>query len=207
MRDAWAYFTINTALRPDDSHNTRLFRYLNPRMVTSHVSKEGVTSKIPQEEEEEEVRERRVLSRERRRKEELRLPEMKVLRYPEIPSSRQCARAALGRDVYRYVSSYLAGITKADRYNKFLSFQKEVLAKEGIPKSDFTASKVAENHEKKLKEVSRVGLCCGALNMGPKFRDLHGPRLNLSTSVTCPGRMQQIYWCPPPPAPSTVDKN
>ncbi|XP_036025176.1 uncharacterized protein C6orf118 homolog [Onychomys torridus] len=162
MREAWAYFTINTALRPDDSHNTRLFRYLNPRMVTSHVSKEAVTLKIPQEEEEEEVRERHVLSRERHRKEELRLPEMKILRYPVILSSRQCSRAASGRDVYRYVSSYLAGITKADRYNKFLSFQKEVLAKEAIPKRDFTASKVAENHEKKLREELRKICTCSS---------------------------------------------
>ncbi|KAL6076257.1 hypothetical protein STEG23_010589 [Scotinomys teguina] len=158
MRTAWTYFTVNTALHPDDTHNTKLFRYLNPHMATSHVSQEGVTSKIPQEEEEEEVRERLVFSRER--KEELRLPEMKVLRYPEKPSSRQCSRAAPGRDVYQYVSSYLAGITKADRYNRFLHFQKEVLPKEDLLKSDFTGSKVAENHENKLKEKLRKICTC-----------------------------------------------
>lgn len=159
MRDAWAYFTINTALHPDDSHGTQLFRYLNPRVITSHAYKEGVAlKKLPEDKEDDEVRERHVFSRERHRKEELRLPEMKVLKYPEVPSSRQCYKSLPGRDVYRYVSSYLAGVTKADRYNKFLSFQKEVLAKEDLRKNDFTGSKVAVNHENKLKEVRGLGL-------------------------------------------------
>ncbi|XP_049991594.1 uncharacterized protein C6orf118 homolog isoform X1 [Alexandromys fortis] len=161
MRDAWAYFTINTALHPDDSHGTQLFRYLNPRGITSHAYKEGVAlKKFPEDEEDDEVRERHVFSRERHRKEELRLPEMKVLKYPEVPSSRQCYKSLPGRDVYRYVSSYLAGVTKADRYNKFLSFQKEVLAKEDLRKNDFTGSKVAVNHENKLKEeLEKICTC------------------------------------------------
>lgn len=159
MKDEWAYFTINTALHPDDAHNTQLFRYLNPRVITSHAYREGVAlKKFPEDEEDEEVRERHVFSRERRRKEELRLPEMKVLEYPEVTSSRQCYKSSSGRDVYRYVSSYLAGITKADRYNKFLSFQKKVLAKQDLLKNDFTGSKVAVKHENKLKEVRGVGL-------------------------------------------------
>lgn len=159
MKDEWAYFTINTALHPDDTHNTQLFRYLNPRVITSHAYREGVAlKKFPEDEEDDEVRERHVFSRERHRKEELRLPEMKVLKYPKVTSSRQCYKSPPGRDVYRYVSSYLAGITKADRYNKFLSFQKEVLAKQDLLKNDFTGSKVAVNHENKLKEVRGVGL-------------------------------------------------
>ncbi|CAO2628776.1 Uncharacterized protein C6orf118 [Lemmus lemmus] len=161
MRDAWAYFTINTALHPDDTHNMQLFRYLNPRVITSHADKEGVAlKKFPEDEEEDEVRERHVFSQERHRKEELRLPEMKVLKYPEVTSSRQCYKSPPGRDVYRYVSSYLAGITKTDRYNKFLRFQKEVLAKEDLLKNDFTGSKVAVNHENKLKEeLEKICTC------------------------------------------------
>ncbi|XP_028637306.1 uncharacterized protein C6orf118 homolog [Grammomys surdaster] len=152
MKDAWVRFTVNTALHPDDTHNTPLFRYLNPRIQSSHALKEGETSTSPQYEEEEELKERPVFSRETHMKEELRLPEMKVLRYSEVVSSRQCSRSAPGRDVYQYISSYLAGITKADRYKKFLSFQREVLAKDDILKYDFTGSKVAVNHENRLKE-------------------------------------------------------
>lgn len=154
MKDAWVHFTVNTALHPNDTHNTPLFRYLNPHMQSSHALKEDDTSTFPQEEEEEkELRARRAFSRETHMKEELRLPEMKVLRYSEMVSSRQCSRSAPGRDVYRYISSYLAGITKADRYKKFLSFQREVLAKEDILKYDFTGSKVAVTHENRLKKV------------------------------------------------------
>ncbi|XP_035296334.1 uncharacterized protein C6orf118 homolog isoform X1 [Cricetulus griseus] len=157
MRDAWAYFTINTALQPDYTLNTPLFRYLNPQLATSPDSKE--VSKFP-EEDEDEIRERHEIYLGRHRKEELSLPLMKVLKYPEVASSRQCSRPASGRDVYQYVSSYLAGITKADRYKKFLSFQKEVLAKEDVPKNDFTGSKVAVNHEKKLKEeLEKICTC------------------------------------------------
>ncbi|XP_040584086.1 uncharacterized protein C6orf118 homolog isoform X2 [Mesocricetus auratus] len=156
MKDAWTYFTVNTALRPDDTHNTRLYRYLNPRRL-----KEG-SEKFPQEDDEEDLRERPVLSLERHRKEELRLPEMKVLKYPEAASSRQCSASAQGRDVYRYVSSYLAGITKTDRYRKFLKFQEEVLGKDHVLKNDFTGSKVAVSHEKKLEEELKKICTCSS---------------------------------------------
>lgn len=145
---------MNTALHPDDTHNTPLFRYLNPRVQASRALREDGTSASTKEEEKE-LKERLGFSRETHMKEELRLPEMKVLRYPEVVSSRQCSRSAPGRDVYRYISSYLSGITKADRYKKFLSFQREVLAKEDTVKYDFTGSKVAVVHEKRLKEVRR----------------------------------------------------
>lgn len=152
MKDAWVHFTVNTALHPDDTHNTPLFRYLNPRLQSFPTLKKEDTSLVLQEEEEE-LKERRGFSRKTHLKEELRLPEMKVLRYPEVVSSRQCSRSAPGRDVYQYISSYLAGITKADRYKKFLSFQREVLAKEDILTYDFTGSKVAVPHENRLKQV------------------------------------------------------
>lgn len=176
MKDAWVHFTVNTALRPDDTHNTPLFRYLNPRMHSSCALKEGDVSTSLQKEEEEELKERPVFSRETHIKEELRLPEMKVLRYSEVVSSRQCSRSAPGRDVYRYISSYLAGITKADRYKKFLSFQREVLAKEDILKHDFTGSRVAVNHENKLKEV-RGGDSAMLSTWGQSSKTLVGPRL------------------------------
>ncbi|XP_021077330.1 uncharacterized protein C6orf118 homolog [Mus pahari] len=159
MKDAWVHFTVSTALHPDDTHSSPLFRYLNPRVQASCALKEDGTSASPQEEEKE-LKERLAFSREAHRKEELRLPEMKVLRYPEVVSSRQCSRSAPGRDVYHYISSYLAGITKADSYKKFLSFQKEVLAQEDIWKYDFTGSKVAVAHENRLKEeLQKICTC------------------------------------------------
>ncbi|XP_008833345.1 uncharacterized protein C6orf118 homolog [Nannospalax galili] len=153
MKDVWVYFTINTALHPRDAQNTGLFRYLNPRVLTSRDLKEDVASrKFLQEAEYEEE--------ERQRKEELRLPEIKVLRYPRVVSSRQCARSAPGRDTYEYISSYLAGATKADRYKKFLSFQKQVVVKQDLLKQDFTGSKVAVRHEKALQEeLQKICTC------------------------------------------------
>lgn len=88
-----------------------------------------------------------------RRREELSLPEMKVLKYKQAGSSRQCVRLPPAKDEYQYVSSYLAGVTKADKYRKFLCFQKEVLAKQDLPKNDITGSKVAVGHEQKLGQV------------------------------------------------------
>ncbi|XP_021511038.2 uncharacterized protein C6orf118 homolog isoform X2 [Meriones unguiculatus] len=162
MKDALVYFSVNTALHPDDAYSSKLFKYLNPQMFQSYPSNDDDTSEeLPQEEEEDqELKERHVFSRESHKKEELVFPEMKVLRYPEVTSSRQCARPASGGDVYRYITSYLSGVTKTDRYKKFLSFQREVLAKEDLLKNDFTGSKVAVIHENKLKEeLQKVCTC------------------------------------------------
>uniref|UniRef100_A0A452U532 Chromosome 6 open reading frame 118 n=1 Tax=Ursus maritimus TaxID=29073 RepID=A0A452U532_URSMA len=151
MKDALAYFTINTALSPKDAQTTPLFRYLNPLEHISRTSEEDfIPRKAPGKE----------ASPELRRREELRLPEMKVLKYRTVESSRQCVMSPRPKDEYRYVSSYLAGITKADKYKKFLCFQKEVLAKQDLMKHDFTGSKAAINHEKKLEqELQKVCVC------------------------------------------------
>lgn len=180
MKDAWVHFTVNTALHPDDTHNTPLFRYLHPRIQSSPALKKDDAVAVLQKEEEEELKERRSFSRETHMREELRLPEMKVLRYPEVVSSRQCSRSAPGRDVYQYVSSYLAGITKADKYKKFLSFQRDVLAKEDILTYDFTGSKVAVIHENRLKQVmlSTWRWCS---------KTLVGPKPSRGSSVGCSG--------------------
>lgn len=159
MKDALSYFTINTALVPSDAPDTKLFRYLNPQTAVSrnlHAFEDFIPMQILQEEKkEEEVLER---PSEQRRREELRLPEVKVLKFKEARSSRQCTLSPPGPDEYQYVSSYLASVTKADRYKKFLSFQRAVGVKQGL-KSDFTGSKVAISHEKKLEAVRRA-VCC-----------------------------------------------
>ncbi|XP_019061008.1 uncharacterized protein C6orf118 homolog isoform X2 [Fukomys damarensis] len=156
MKDALSYFTINTTLLPSDAQNTKLFRYLNPGAQTSqtlHDPEDFIPKQILQQEEALEC------PSEQRRREELRLPEMKVLRFKEAVSSRQCTLSPPSREAYHYVSSYLAGLTKADRYKKFLSFQKEVVAKQDL-KSDFTGSKVAISHEKKLEEeLQKICTC------------------------------------------------
>uniref|UniRef100_A0A8D2CRF8 Chromosome 6 open reading frame 118 n=1 Tax=Sciurus vulgaris TaxID=55149 RepID=A0A8D2CRF8_SCIVU len=148
MKDALAHFTIHTALLPDEAGNARLFRYLNPGAHAAQTSKEDLAPKradgCPQG----------------RRREELRLPEMKVLRYREAASSRSCALPAPGGDQHQHTSSYLAATTRADGYRKFLSFQKRVLVKQDLLKSDFTGAKVATGHEKKLEEkLQRICTC------------------------------------------------
>ncbi|XP_046949093.1 uncharacterized protein C6orf118 homolog [Lynx rufus] len=151
MKDALAYFTINTALGPNEAQNAPLFRYLNPAEHSSHTAEEDfIQRKSP----------RREGSPERRRREELRLPEMKVLKYRAVESSRQCVMPPRRKDEYQYISSYLAGLTKTDKYRKFLRFQKEVLAKHHLRKNDFTGRQAATRHEKKLEqELQNVCVC------------------------------------------------
>uniref|UniRef100_A0A4X1VVV4 Phosphodiesterase 10A n=1 Tax=Sus scrofa TaxID=9823 RepID=A0A4X1VVV4_PIG len=169
MKDALAYFTVNTALGPDDTQNTALFRYLNPGAPSSHPSEEDVIPKAAL---------RKEGSPDRPKREELRLPDMRVLRFRAVQSSRQCVSSASGPDRYQYVSSHLAGITKADSYRKFLSFQKQVLAKQDLLENDFTGSKAAMRHEKKLEqELQKVCVCDpGDLNrlhvFGEVFEDI-----------------------------------
>ncbi|XP_060275301.1 uncharacterized protein C6orf118 homolog isoform X3 [Ovis aries] len=143
MKDALAHFTINTAVGPSDAENTPLFRYLNPPAQASQASQEDVSPKAGL---------REAGSPERPKREELRLPDMKVLKYKEVRSSRECVTSPPGRDEFQYVSSHLAAVTKADSYRKFLSFQKQVLAKQDLLMRDFTGSQAARCHEKKLEQ-------------------------------------------------------
>lgn len=161
LQDALAYFTINTALLPEDGQGTRLFRFLNPKTPTAFESKQDFIPKKPLQKEDEEGGEG---SPETRRREELRLPEMKVLKYRPVASSRQSAVSPPGKDSYQYLSSYLGGITKADSYRKFLSFQKEVLRKQDLLNSNFSVSKVSKSHEKKLEKVRKA--ICHAVTWG-----------------------------------------
>ncbi|NIG57917.1 hypothetical protein BU61_277 [Pontoporia blainvillei] len=150
-KDALTYFTINTAVGPSDAKNTPLFRYLNPLTHGSHPLEEDLIPKKGLREEG---------SPERPEREELRWPTMKVLKHKEVKSSRECVMCPPGRDELQYLSSHLAGITKADKYKKFLSFQKQVLAKQDVLKSDFTGSKVVMCHEKKLEQkLQKIRVC------------------------------------------------
>lgn len=144
MKDALAHFAIHTALRPSEAPGTPLFRYLHPQAGASHPSQEDVA---PQ------PREGARGSPPQRRKEELTWLEVKVLKPKAARSSRQCVLAPPGRDEHRYVTSYLAGLTKADKYTKFLHFQRHVLATQDLLESDFTGAQAALRHERKLEQV------------------------------------------------------
>ncbi|XP_012662161.1 uncharacterized protein C6orf118 homolog [Otolemur garnettii] len=154
MKEALVHFTINTALLPDGTQGLPPLSY---QADDSHPSEEDfIKRKLPKEEKEG-LREG---SPDHRKREELRVPDLQVLRYKAAGSSRECALSPPGRDQYHYVSSYLAGITKADGYKKFLSFQKEVLAKHHLLRNDFKGNKAAEHHERKLhQELQRVCTC------------------------------------------------
>ncbi|XP_070275262.1 uncharacterized protein C6orf118 homolog isoform X2 [Myotis yumanensis] len=151
MKDALAHFTINTALRPSEAPGTPLFRYLHPPAPAPPPSEGdvalqpsgGAGGSPPQ-----------------RRREELTWPEVKVLKLKAARSSRQCVLSPAGRDEYCYVTSHLAGLTKADKYEKFLHFQRKVLATQDLLESDFTGAKAALRLEKKLEQELRKACAC-----------------------------------------------
>nr|KAF6340998.1 hypothetical protein mMyoMyo1_001884 [Myotis myotis] len=150
MKDALAHFTINTALRPSEAPGAPLSRYLHPPAQAPPSEGDaapqpsgGAGGSPPQ-----------------RRREELTWPEVKVLKLKAARSSRQCVLSPAGRDEYCYVTSHLAGLTKADKYEKFLRFQRKVLATQDLLESDFTGAKAALRLEKKLEQELRKVCAC-----------------------------------------------
>lgn len=87
-------------------------------------------------------------------REELDIPEMRLLKYRRLKSSRLCVTKEF-KDEYLFLPSYLAGVTKKDQYNKFMQVQKEYVAKQDLLENDFIGSKSTERHEKKLAQVSQ----------------------------------------------------
>ncbi|XP_055982285.1 uncharacterized protein C6orf118 homolog [Sorex fumeus] len=168
MADALVHFTLHTALTPDDAEGSRLFRFLNL-----------APPDVPHPSEEDLLLECRpgALSPERPRKEELRWPELKVLKTKYWRSSRKCGQSP-GPDRYQYVSTYLAGITKEDQYREFLRFQRDVLAKQDLLSSDFTGSQAALALERKLERELQKVCTCDALDFnrmhvcGQLFQDI-----------------------------------
>ncbi|XP_030412577.1 uncharacterized protein C6orf118 homolog isoform X2 [Gopherus evgoodei] len=93
------------------------------------------------------------------RREELDVPEMKVLKYKPVKNSRRCA-AEVTKDEYQFMPSYLAGVTKTDQFNKFLHFQRDFIAKHDLLENDITGSKASERHERKLaQELQKICDC------------------------------------------------
>ncbi|XP_060040504.1 uncharacterized protein C6orf118 homolog, partial [Erinaceus europaeus] len=150
MKEALAYFTVNTALHPSEAPGSPLFRYLHPAGRASRPS------------EEQDLRPRGPdwPASPGRRKEELQLPDIRVLKPRPPGSSRQCWLAAPAKDEYRYVSSHLGGLTWADRYSAFLRFQRDVLGGQDLKESDYTGSKGMLGRQRKLEqELQKFCLC------------------------------------------------
>ncbi|KAK2114675.1 hypothetical protein P7K49_008941 [Saguinus oedipus] len=100
----------------------------------------------------------------------------------------QCQEAGLrgARDQHHYVSSCLAGVTKADSYRMFLRFQKKVLTKQDLLENDFTGSKVAKGHERKLQQACLVQRPqCGALDEVLSAQCSRLSALRVRLSVQC----------------------
>ncbi|XP_015673569.1 uncharacterized protein C6orf118 homolog [Protobothrops mucrosquamatus] len=97
-------------------------------------------------------------------REELDIPEMKLLKYRRLKNSRLCVTKEF-KDEYRFLPSYLAGVTKKDQYNKFMQVQKEYIAKQDLLENDFIGSKSTERHEKKLAQALQNICDC----RGPHF--------------------------------------
>lgn len=87
-------------------------------------------------------------------KEELDIPELKMLKYKPTMNSRLCVTEET-KDEYQFLPSYLAGVTKTDQFHRFMQFQRDFIAKKDLLENDFIGSKSAEQHEKKLAQVSK----------------------------------------------------
>lgn len=87
-------------------------------------------------------------------REELDIPEMKMLKYKPTTNSRLCVMEGV-EDEYQFLPSYLAGVTKMDQFHQFMRFQKNFIAKQDLLENDFIGRKTAEQHEKKLAQVNK----------------------------------------------------
>ncbi|XP_007484939.1 uncharacterized protein C6orf118 homolog [Monodelphis domestica] len=148
MQDALSEFTINTALVSEAAEHPGFLKVLHPQLKSSSLPSLP-TSDVALEEKLKE--ERKKLQAEMFEK-DLKLPELRLLKYKQAKTSRQCFNSPLLKDEYRFISTYLSGVTKKDKFAKFLQFQKEVIAKQDLLESDFTGSRVAVDHEKKLEQ-------------------------------------------------------
>ncbi|KAM8788903.1 uncharacterized protein C6orf118 homolog [Rhynchonycteris naso] len=145
IKDALAHFTKDTAPVPDDARGTPLVRYPKPAAQAWSTSEEDLPAQPSPRGTEGSLAQRM--------RGELSWPEVKVLRYKAVRSSRQCALSPPGKDEFRYVSSYLAGVTKADKYQMFLRFQKEVLATQDLREMDCRGGQAALRLQQKLEQA------------------------------------------------------
>ncbi|XP_068926664.1 uncharacterized protein C6orf118 homolog [Petaurus breviceps papuanus] len=160
MEDALSEFAINTALVSDASDRPSFLKTLDIQaqsdlLPSLPISDIALEQKLKEE--------RRKLHEEMFKK-DLKLPELRLLKYKSGKNSRQCLSSS--KDEYQFISSYLSGVTKKDKFLKFLQFEKDVVAKQDLVESDFTGAKVAIPHEKKLEQELQ------------KMHDNDSPQLN-----------------------------
>ncbi|XP_051854044.1 uncharacterized protein C6orf118 homolog [Antechinus flavipes] len=147
MEDALSEFTIRTALVSESSGRPGGLKTLDfqpqrellPNLPISDVALE------------EKLKEERKKLHDEIFKKDLKLPDLRLLKYKKAKNSRQCFSSS-SREEYQFINSYLSGVTKKDTFLKFLQIEKHVIAKQDLRESDFTGSKVSTCHEKKLEE-------------------------------------------------------
>ncbi|KAM9002888.1 uncharacterized protein C6orf118 homolog [Sarcophilus harrisii] len=147
MEDALSEFTIRTALVSESSDRPGVLKTLDfqphrdllPNLPISDVALE------------EKLKEERKKLHDEMFKKDLKLPDLRLLKYKKAKNSRQCFSSS-SRDEYQFINSYLSGVTKKDTFLKFLQIEKHVIAKQDLTESDFTGSNVSTCHEKKLEE-------------------------------------------------------
>ncbi|XP_074121272.1 uncharacterized protein C6orf118 homolog [Sminthopsis crassicaudata] len=147
MEDALSEFTIRTALVSESSDRPGVLKTLDlqphrdllPSLPISDVALE------------EKLKEERKKLHDEMFKKDLKLPELRLLKYKKAKNSRQCFSSS-SRDEYEFINSYLSGVTKKDKFLKFLQIEKHVIAKQDLAENDFIGTKVSTCHEKKLEE-------------------------------------------------------
>ncbi|XP_036621737.1 uncharacterized protein C6orf118 homolog [Trichosurus vulpecula] len=163
MEDALSEFAIKTALVSDASDRPGFLKILDAQPQS------GLLPSLPISDIalEQKLKEERKKLHDEMFKKDLKLPELRLLKYKTGKNSRQCLSSS--RDEYQFISSYLSGVTKRDKFLKFLQFEKDVVAKQDLVESDFTGAKVAVSHEKKLEqELQKIHN-----NAPPEFNRLH----------------------------------
>nr|XP_014437031.1 uncharacterized protein C6orf118 homolog isoform X3 [Pelodiscus sinensis] len=156
MRNTSSDFTPSSILVPVRAGTASpFFRHTQAPTSSVPLPVKGPLTSTPLENQLKELKNKIEEETERHKKplkrEELDVPQMKVLKYKPVKNSRRCA-AEVTKDEYQFMPSYLAGVTKTDQLNKFLHFERNFIAKHDLLENDVTGSKASERHEKKLAE-------------------------------------------------------
>ncbi|XP_075780723.1 uncharacterized protein C6orf118 homolog isoform X4 [Pelodiscus sinensis] len=156
MRNTSSDFTPSSTLVPVRAGTASpFFRHTQAPTSSVPLPVKGPLTSTPLENQLKELKNKIEEETERHKKplkrEELDVPQMKVLKYKSVKNSRRCA-AEVTKDEYQFMPSYLAGVTKTDQLNKFLHFERNFIAKHDLLENDVTGSKASERHEKKLAE-------------------------------------------------------
>uniref|UniRef100_A0A8C0J7Y4 Chromosome 6 open reading frame 118 n=1 Tax=Chelonoidis abingdonii TaxID=106734 RepID=A0A8C0J7Y4_CHEAB len=164
MKNSLPDFTPSTTLVPVLAKSaSSIYRHSQTLMASVDHPVNGPLTSTPLEKQLKELKKKIEEETDRLKKplkrEELDVPEMKVLKYKPVKNSRRCA-AEVAKDEYQFMPSYLAGVTKTDQFNKFLHFQRDFIAKHDLLENDIIGSKASERHERKLaQELQKICDC------------------------------------------------